>query len=311
MPNLNEMTDRRGVISFMSNRILVTPEQLEQVSTQFAQSGQQSREIVDRLSRSILEMESQWEGMTRERFYGDYQQARATMNKYLECLQTISTDLKQISVKFRTTDEMRNGGGSVPAGGVGAGILAGTAGAAGAAALAGSAGAGALGMTAAANGKPVGVQASSNAEDLLDKALKGVEAEGSVVKNEEHGLYTKAITGSASANLTEGASASGAVVEAGYENDYVQGSVSLVKGELEASVKDGTLSLGAEATLNKYEGGFKIPLPFTDKELHIGGSASLGTVGASAEVGKSGLKFHIPLGPGASLVGVGGSISVK
>lgn len=304
------MTDRRGVISFMSNRILITPEQLEQVSTQFAQSGQQSREIVDRLSRSILEMESQWEGMTRERFYGDYQQARATMNKYLECLQTISSDLKQISVKFRTTDEMINGAGAVPAGGVGAGILAGTAGAAGAAALAGSAGSGALGMTAAANSKPAGVQTAS-AEDLLDKALKGVEAEGSVVKNEENGLYTKAITGSASANLTEGASASGAVVEAGYENDYVQGSVSLVKGELEASVKDGTLSLGAEATLNKYEGGFKIPLPFTDRELHIGGSASLGTVGASAEVGKSGLKFHIPLGPGASLVGVGGSISVK
>ncbi|EHB67115.1 MULTISPECIES: WXG100 family type VII secretion target [Paenibacillus] len=294
----------------MSNRILITPEQLEQVSTQFAQSGQQSREIVDRLSRSILEMESQWEGMTRERFYGDYQQARATMNKYLECLQTISSDLKQISVKFRTTDEMINGAGAVPAGGVGAGILAGTAGAAGAAALAGSAGSGALGMTAAANSKPAGVQTAS-AEDLLDKALKGVEAEGSVVKNEENGLYTKAITGSASANLTEGASASGAVVEAGYENDYVQGSVSLVKGELEASVKDGTLSLGAEATLNKYEGGFKIPLPFTDRELHIGGSASLGTVGASAEVGKSGLKFHIPLGPGASLVGVGGSISVK
>ncbi len=307
---MNEMTDRRGVISFMSNRILITPEQLEQVSTQFAQSGQQSREIVDRLSRSILEMESQWEGMTRERFYGDYQQARATMNKYLECLQTISSDLKQISVKFRTTDEMINGAGAVPAGGVGAGILAGTAGAAGAAALAGSAGSGALGMTAAANSKPAGVQTAS-AEDLLDKALKGVEAEGSVVKNEENGLYTKAITGSASANLTEGASASGAVVEAGYENDYVQGSVSLVKGELEASVKDGTLSLGAEATLNKYEGGFKIPLPFTDRELHIGGSASLGTVGASAEVGKSGLKFHIPLGPGASLVGVGGSISVK
>lgn len=307
---MNEMTDRRGVISFMSNRILITPEQLEQVSTQFAQSGQQSREIVDRLSRSILEMESQWEGMTRERFYGDYQQARATMNKYLECLQTISSDLKQISVKFRTTDEMINGAEAVPAGGVGAGILAGTAGAAGAAALAGSAGSGALGMTAAANSKPAGVQTAS-AEDLLDKALKGVEAEGSVVKNEENGLYTKAITGSASANLTEGASASGAVVEAGYENDYVQGSVSLVKGELEASVKDGTLSLGAEATLNKYEGGFKIPLPFTDRELHIGGSASLGTVGASAEVGKSGLKFHIPLGPGASLVGVGGSISVK
>ncbi|VTR30960.1 Uncharacterized protein conserved in bacteria [Actinobacillus pleuropneumoniae] len=84
-----------------------------------------------------------------------------------------------------------------------------------------------------------------------------------------------------------------------------------MKAEVEAAVKDGTLSVGAEATLNKYEGGVNIPLPWTDKELHIGGSASLGVLGASAEVGKSGLKFHIPLGPGASLVGVGGAITVK
>lgn len=145
----------------------------------------------------------------------------------------------------------------------------------------------------------------------MDKAVKGAKAEGSLANIEAKGLYGRAITGSASANMLEGAQASGTVVEAGYENDYVQGSVSLVKGELEASVKDGTVSVGAEATLTKYEGGFKIPIPWTDKELHIGGSASLGTVGASAEVGKNGLKFHIPLGPGASLVGVGGSISVK
>ena len=113
-----------GASVFMSNRILVTPEQLEQVSTQFAQSGQLSDDMVERLQRSIHEMEGQWQGMTRERFFGDYQQARATMIKFVECLQSISTELKQISVKFRSTDEMVNG---AAAGGVvaGAGILAG------------------------------------------------------------------------------------------------------------------------------------------------------------------------------------------
>ena len=46
------------------------------------------------------------------------------MIKFVECLQSISTELKQISVKFRSTDEMVNG---AAAGGVvaGAGILAG------------------------------------------------------------------------------------------------------------------------------------------------------------------------------------------
>ena len=46
------------------------------------------------------------------------------MIKFVECLQSISTELKQISVKFRSTDEMVNGasaGGAV----AGAGILAG------------------------------------------------------------------------------------------------------------------------------------------------------------------------------------------
>lgn len=281
----------------MSNRILVTPEQLEQVSAQFAQSGQLSGDMVQRLQRSIHEMEGQWEGMTRERFYGDYQHARTTMLKFVECLQTISTELKQISVKFRSTDEMVNGaaaGGAV----AGAGIMAGAATGAGIAAAAGAA------------SKTSGAAAKSSSNPL-DAALKGVEVEGSVIKHEENGLYAKAITGSAGASLSEGAHASGAVVEAGYANDHVEGSVSLVKAEVEAAVKDGTLSVGAEATLNKYEGGVNIPLPWTDKELHIGGSASLGVLGASAEVGKSGLKFHIPLGPGASLVGVGGAITVK
>ncbi|EGG34987.1 WXG100 family type VII secretion target [Paenibacillus sp. HGF5] len=281
----------------MSNRILVTPERLEQVSSQFAQSGQLSGDMVQRLQRSIHEMEGQWEGMTRERFYGDYQHARTTMLKFVECLQTISAELKQISVKFRSTDEMVNG---AAAGGAlaGAGIMAGAATGAGVAAAAGAA------------SKTSGVAAKSSSNPL-DAALKGVEVEGSVIKHEENGLYAKAITGSAGASLSEGAHASGAVVEAGYANDHVEGSVSLVKAEVEAAVKDGTLSVGAEATLNKYEGGVNIPLPWTDKELHIGGSASLGVLGASAEVGKSGLKFHIPLGPGASLVGVGGAITVK
>lgn len=289
--------ETEGASVFMSNRILVTPEQLEQVSAQFAQSGQLSGDMVQRLQRSIHEMEGQWEGMTRERFYGDYQHARTTMLKFVECLQTISTELKQISVKFRSTDEMVNGaaaGGAV----AGAGIMAGAATGAGIAAAAGAA------------SKTSGVAAKSSSNPL-DAALKGVEVEGSLIKHEENGLFAKAITGSAGASLSEGAHASGAVVEAGYANDHVEGSVSLVKAEVEAAVKDGTLSVGAEATLNKYEGGVNIPLPWTDKELHIGGSASLGVLGASAEVGKSGLKFHIPLGPGASLVGVGGAITVK
>lgn len=296
-----------GASIFMSNRILVTPEQLEQVSSQFAQSGQLSSEIVQRLQQSIHELEGQWQGVTRERFYGEYQQARTNMLKFVECLQSISTELKQISAKFRTTDEQMNGavmGGAA----AGAAVLAGTAGAAGSGSSAGS---GTGSSANAGNSKSSKASADDPKSSLLDKAIDGYEVDASVVRNEENGLFTKAINGKVSANLQEGVEVGGSIVSAGFDNDYADGSVSLMHAGVEASVKDGTLNLGAEATITKYEGGFKIPLPFTDKSLNIGGSASLGVVGGSAEVGKNGLSFHIPLGPGISLFGLGGSVTVK
>ncbi|MBJ3792341.1 hypothetical protein I8J38_27920, partial [Bacillus sp. OA1] len=56
-----------------------------------------------------------------------------------------------------------------------------------------------------------------------------------------------------------------------------------------------------EATLVKYESVIKIPIPFMDKKLQTGGSASLGTLGGSFEAGKSGFKFHAPFGPDVGL----------
>lgn len=279
----------------MSNRILVTPEQLEQLSAKFSQSGQQAGDLIQRLHGSMMQLEGQWDGITRERFYGEYQHARVTMNKFTECLHNVSVELNQIAGKFRTADGTASGN---------------TAGAAvtGAAAIAGGAGMAVAAGSKPAAGGPVNVK---NGKSLGDTLITGFEKEASMVENKEGGLYTKAMYANADAGLLRGGSAGVGLVEAGYENDYVEGSVSLGKAEVEASIKDGTLSVGAEATLNKYEGGIKIPLPFTDHELNIGGSASLGVVGGSAEIGKSGLKFHLPLGPGASLVGVGGSITIE
>ncbi|NMO97807.1 WXG100 family type VII secretion target [Paenibacillus lemnae] len=294
----------------MSNRILITPEQLDQVSSQFSQSGQQSREIVRRLESSMMGMEGQWEGMTRERFYGDYQQARMTMNKFVECLHSVSTELKQISVKFRTTDQSSSG--NVMGPGMMAASAAATAGGIGGmAAGAAAAASGGTGASAAAMRSTSAAASTSDDKSIIDKMIDGVSVEGSVIEEREGGWYGKVLTGNAEAGLTSGASAGGAVIEAGYENEHVQGSVSLIDAELGAQVKDGNLEVAAEATLNKYEGGVNIPLPWTDKELHLGGSASLGVAGGSAEIGKDGVKFHLPLGPGVSLFGLGGGVSVK
>ncbi|MEM5632562.1 WXG100 family type VII secretion target [Bacillus toyonensis] len=108
------------------------------------------------------------------------------------------------------------------------------------------------------------------------------------------------------------------VAQAGIELENIKGSnigfeakVALATAELGAHVENGNLHIGAEATLVKYESAIKIPLPFSNKKLQIGGSASLGTVGGSLEAGKSGVKFHVPFGPGVGLWGFGGEFVIK
>ncbi|MEA1009285.1 hypothetical protein U2H24_06035 [Bacillus cereus] len=108
------------------------------------------------------------------------------------------------------------------------------------------------------------------------------------------------------------------VAQAGIEQENIRGfgvgaeaKVALATAELGAHVENGNLHIGAEASLVKYESAVKIPLPFTGKKLQIWGSASLGTVGGSLEAGKSGVKFHVPVGPGIGFWGFGGEFAIK
>ena len=108
------------------------------------------------------------------------------------------------------------------------------------------------------------------------------------------------------------------VAQAGIELENIKGfgigaeaKVALATVDLGAHVENGNLHIGAEATLVKYESAIKIPIPFMDKKLQTGGSASLGTLGGSFEAGKSGFKFHAPFGPDVGLWGFGLEVSVK
>lgn len=290
----------------MTNRILVSPEQLEQVARQFAQSGQQSQQMVMSLHQSVQQMEALWQGMTRERFYSQYMETRIRMDKFVESLHTVSKELEHIAVKFRQADQELNGAVGIGlSAGAGLGIAAGAGIAAGGAAAMGG---GAVHSGQAAKGSGDDANLVNKA---VDKTVFGVEAGGSVVSNETDHLFANAINGKAGASMQEGVYAEGSLVEAGFDTDYVDGAVSVGNASVEATIKEGNLNVGAEATITKYEGGLQIPLPFTDKELNIGGSASLGVVGGSASIGKSGISFHIPIGPGISLFGLGGSVTVK
>jgi len=86
-------------------RIKVTPEQVRQVASQFAQSASQSEEMVARLTNAINSMQPEWEGMTSQRFYSDFQQWSAQMKQFTELLKSINQQLNQIADRFAAADQ--------------------------------------------------------------------------------------------------------------------------------------------------------------------------------------------------------------
>lgn len=86
-------------------RILVTPEEVDDVSTRFKTASEESRELASQLNSSIEGLSGNWEGMTKNRFYTQFQTAKTTMEQYATMLQEISAELTIISQRFRTADQ--------------------------------------------------------------------------------------------------------------------------------------------------------------------------------------------------------------
>ncbi len=86
-------------------RIKVSPEQLHQVAGQFKQASQQSQEMVNRLQQTMSNLQPEFEGMTQQRFYGEYEQWRSSMGQFVQLLNSIGQQLDQIADRFAAADQ--------------------------------------------------------------------------------------------------------------------------------------------------------------------------------------------------------------
>jgi WXG100 family type VII secretion target len=86
-------------------RIKITPDQVRQVGNQFKQASQQSNEMVSQLQNTMSGMEGEWEGLTKQRFYQEFQQWRTSMNQFVELLNGIGQQLDAIAARFEAADQ--------------------------------------------------------------------------------------------------------------------------------------------------------------------------------------------------------------
>lgn len=88
----------------MSGRIKVTPEQIRSAASQFKSSSQQSNDMVVRLTQQMNGMQSEWEGMSSQKFYQDFQQWKGTMTQFVTLLNDIGGQLDAIATRFAQAD---------------------------------------------------------------------------------------------------------------------------------------------------------------------------------------------------------------
>ncbi len=86
-------------------RIKITPDQVRGAGNQFKQASQESQQMVNRLQNTISSMEPEWEGLTKQRFYQEFQQWKTSMTQFVELLNNIGQQLDAIAARFEAADQ--------------------------------------------------------------------------------------------------------------------------------------------------------------------------------------------------------------
>lgn len=86
-------------------RILITPEEIDKVASQFTSSAQQSEEMKNKLNSAIQSMQGQWEGMTQQKFFNQFEQDKKNMDLYITMLREVAKELTAIATRFRNADQ--------------------------------------------------------------------------------------------------------------------------------------------------------------------------------------------------------------
>lgn len=90
-------------------RIKISPEQVRSVAAQFRSKSSESGSMAQQLASAVDGMQAEWEGMAAQRFYTDFTQWKAQMQKYVELLNGIGTELDRIANTIEQTDQQLAG----------------------------------------------------------------------------------------------------------------------------------------------------------------------------------------------------------
>lgn len=89
--------------------VKIDPGKVHEVAGLFRQKSSESSAMASQLNNTVNGMEPEWEGLAKERFYGDFTQWYQQMQKYAELLNSIGSELDQIATRIEEADRIAAG----------------------------------------------------------------------------------------------------------------------------------------------------------------------------------------------------------
>lgn len=290
--------------------IKIKPEELRNKANSFKHAVSESTDRHTRILGELLNLQMRWIGASSLSFYNDLPTLNKGHESYVKVLTNIEDELNRIAEKFETTDENYD-----PVSESFNKFMKTTT---------DSSDHLKIKESGAVVGNPdkddsafasvlkyeTDIQLPKNVNaffsDLTSMDKIGGEAKGALVdagfKAGDFTIHEQLLRGEAKVQFGGGiggeAKIAGTFNDIGVDHEY--GKLHLKLGDAEAGVvaKDGYYGFSAKADLAKAEGEVKIPLPFTDWKVVVGGEAAYGSIGGEA---KFGLKNELSLGLGIGL----------
>lgn len=89
----------------MSNRILMTPHEMRNLSKKFSTKSEDVKEILSLLNKEINTLSKVWDGEAKKQFTNKYNVDRRKMSELSRQLQVISRDLNNITRQIEELDK--------------------------------------------------------------------------------------------------------------------------------------------------------------------------------------------------------------
>jgi WXG100 family type VII secretion target len=85
--------------------IRIQPEQVRATAASFRTASQESGAIISRLQGQIQALSTEWEGISKERFYNEFEQWQRAMTQFVTLLDEIGQQMNAIAERFEAVDE--------------------------------------------------------------------------------------------------------------------------------------------------------------------------------------------------------------